>query len=93
MPGIGNIRTEDDIPEDLDIRSCVIVERTPPTRLADQPEPGERSFEIHTIGGRAKPALGGAVPAGRDAGPSEIAPGAGTDRGFGTPAVRVAQES
>ena len=44
VPGIGNIRTEDDIPEDLDIRSCVIVERTPPTRLADKPEPGERSF-------------------------------------------------
>ena len=57
VPGIGEVRTKDNIPEDLDIRSCVILERTPAVRLQQKPAPEDRSFKIHVGGRRVKPPL------------------------------------
>ena len=57
VPGIGTVRTKDDVPDDLDIRSCVILERTPETKLGRKLEAGERSFRIHVSGRLAKPGL------------------------------------
>ena len=57
IPGIGAIRTKDDVPEDLDIRSCVIIERTPETTLGRKLDPAERSFRIHVSGRLPKPGL------------------------------------
>ena len=59
MPGIGKLRTKDDIPEpeDLDIRSCVILERTPKPKLGRRLDAGERSFRIHVTGRGSKPPL------------------------------------
>ena len=50
VPGIGEIRTKDDIPEDLDVRSCVILERTSAVKRQRKLQPEERSFKVH-IGG------------------------------------------
>ncbi len=50
IPGIGTVRTKDDVPENLDIRSCVVVERTPEAKLGRKLEPSERSFRIHVSG-------------------------------------------
>ena len=57
VPGIGTVQTKDDVPEDLDIRSCVILERTPETKLGHKPEAGERWFRIHVSGRLPKPGL------------------------------------
>ena len=57
VPGIGTIRTKDDVPEDLDIRSCVILERTPEAKLSRRLEPSERSFRVHVSGHLPKPSL------------------------------------
>ena len=56
VPGVGNIQTKDDIPEDLDIRSCIILERTPRTRLKPGLDPTERTFRIHVTGRLPNPA-------------------------------------
>ena len=45
------MQTKEDIPKDIDIRSCVILERTPPERLKTKPDAGERTYRIN-IGGR-----------------------------------------
>ena len=55
IPGVGRIRTKDDIPVNLDIRSCVILKRTPRARLSRNLEPGERTFRIHVTGRLPKP--------------------------------------
>ena len=68
VPGIGLIRTKDDIPNDIDIRSCVILERTPKTRLSTKPDAPERSFKVHASGRKAKPALKSPETPGRTGG-------------------------
>lgn len=55
VPGIGEIRTKDDIPEDLDIRSCVILERTSAVNRKLKLQPEQRSFKIHVSGRKPKP--------------------------------------
>ena len=55
IPGIGELRTKDNIPEDLDIRSCVILERTPRARLKPGLEATKRTFRIHVTGRLPKP--------------------------------------
>ena len=57
VPGIGEIRVKDDLPEDLDVRSCVILERTPAAQLQAKPSDEQRSFKIHVGGRRVKPPL------------------------------------
>ena len=57
IAAIGRIRTKEKIPEDLDVRSCVILERTPEARLERKPSPGDRTFRINVSGRKAKPAL------------------------------------
>ena len=56
VPGVGKIQTKDDIPENLDIRSCIILGRTPRTRLKPGLDPTERTFRIHATGRLPKPA-------------------------------------
>ena len=57
VPGVGELQTREPIPEGLDIRSCVLVERTPAARVKRKPDERERTFRIH-VGARApKPAL------------------------------------
>ena len=51
VPGVGELRTKEPIPDGLDVRSCVLLERTPQARLQRKPDDGERTFRIH-IGGR-----------------------------------------
>ena len=55
VPGVGTVTVEEDLPDNLDIHSCVITERTPPLQLKKKPEPEERTFEIHLS--EQKPAL------------------------------------
>ena len=55
VPGIGEIKTKKDLPEDLDTRSCVILERTPPVRLQEKPTAEERSFKTHIGARQPKP--------------------------------------
>ena len=57
VPGIGRLTTKDDIPENLDIRSCIILERTPKPRLSGRIKPEDRSYKIHVTGRLPKPAL------------------------------------
>ena len=57
VPGIGTVRTKDNVPEDLDIRSCVILERTPEAKLGQKLKAGERSFRLHVSGRLPKPGL------------------------------------
>ena len=57
VPGIGTVITKDDIPADLDIRSCVILERTPKPRLKRKPRAEDRTFKVHVSGRLPKPRL------------------------------------
>ena len=57
VPGIGKLTTSTDVPEDLDIRSCVILERTPTPRLQHKLKPEDRTFKIHISGRLPKPHL------------------------------------
>ena len=68
VPGIGPIRTKEDIPEDLDIRSCVVLERTPNVRRQAKPKAADRSFKVHISGRQPKPPLKSPHGAGRAAG-------------------------
>ena len=68
VPGIGPIRTKDDIPENLDIRSCVVLERTPSVRRQQKLKAAERSFKVHISGRRPKPPLKGPHGTGRAVG-------------------------
>ena len=56
VPGVGKLRTKNDIPEDLDIRSCIILERTPKARLKPGLDAAERTFRINVTGRLPKPA-------------------------------------
>lgn len=57
VPGIGTIRTKDPIPDDVDVRSAVVLERTPEARLGRTPEAEERTFKVHLSGRVPKPPL------------------------------------
>ena len=57
VPGVGELRTKEPIPESLDIRSCVLLERTPAVRLKRKPDEQERTFRIHASARMPKPDL------------------------------------
>ena len=68
VPGLGELRLKEEVPEGFDIRSCVIVERTPKARLGKKLEPEKRTFTIHLSGRRDKPELKSPKAVGRTVG-------------------------
>ena len=68
VQGIGELRTEERIPARLDIRSCVIVERTPKPRLQRKLDASERTFRIHVGGRLPRPAPRAGDDVGRSCG-------------------------
>ena len=57
VPGMGEVKTREPVPEDLDVRACILLERTPPTRLGSKLPAGERTFRLHLSGRLPAPAL------------------------------------
>ena len=57
VPGIGTLTTKDAVPDDGDLRSCVVLQRTPPARTRRRLKPEERTFRIHASGRVPRPAL------------------------------------